>query len=57
MSELKRALMHRDKLTSAEADEVIRDMKEQLEQCVDAECMEEVLSDYDLEPDYIFDLI
>lgn len=57
MSELKQTLMRRDNLTSAEVDDIISDMKEQLEQCVDTECMEEVLSDYNIESDYLMDLL
>jgi hypothetical protein len=54
MSELKRALMHRDELSSEEADEVISEMQRQVANGADPE---DVLYDEGLEPDYLFDLI
>ena len=55
MSGLKQALMISQEITSSEADDLIEEMKERiLEQ---GENPEDVLSDYGLETDYVFDLI
>ena len=54
MTELKKVLMNRDKLTSEEADEQIEEMVEAVN---NGEDPENVLYDIGLEPDYIFDLI
>ena len=53
-SELKMALMSGQEMTSSEADEAIEEMKELI---LDGEDPEDLLYDYGLEPDYIFDLI
>ena len=53
--------MERDGLTSGEADDLIADAKEALEEAVmsgDLELAEEVIADYfGLEPDYLDELI
>lgn len=55
LESLKQVIMRRDKLTEAEADELIADAKERV---LEGEDPEEVLhDDFGLEPDYIFDLI
>ena len=54
-SELKKSLMNgMNEMTSKEADETIEEMKNQI---FDGENPEDLLYDYGLEPDYIFDLI
>lgn len=53
MTETKRILMERDELTSEEADELIAETREALENG-DWEAMEDYLG---LEPDYIFDVL
>lgn len=54
MSDLKRVLMQRDDLTSAEADEIIEEMRERVAEGDDPE---DVLYEHGLEPDYVFDLL
>lgn len=59
MSELKSVLMRRDGLTASEADEVIQEAKDSLLERLEAgempfDIMEEK---FDLEPDYLFDLM
>ena len=54
MSELKQALMSGQDLSAKEADEAIEEMREQI---FEGENPDDVLHDYGLEPDYIFDLI
>lgn len=54
MSELKQVLMKRDEMTSEEADEMIREMREEV---YAGSNPEDVLYDIGLEPDYIFDLL
>ena len=54
MSELKKALMSGQEMSADEADETIDEMRERI---YEGEDPEEVLYDYGLEPDYIFDLI
>ena len=54
MSELKKVLMHRDDLSSDEADEIIEEMRERT---FNGENPEELLYEQGLEPDYIFDII
>jgi hypothetical protein len=54
METLKQVLMHRDGLTSDEADELIAELSEQV---YDGEDPEEVLYGIGLEPDYIFDIL
>lgn len=51
---LKMALMERDELTSDEADELIKELKDLVN---DGEDPEEVLFDVGLEPDYILELL
>ena len=53
MTETKRILMERDELTSEEADELIAETREALNNG-DWEAMEDYLG---LEPDYIFDVL
>lgn len=53
MTETKRILMERDDLTSEEADELIAETREALNNG-DWEAMEDYLG---LEPDYIFDVL
>lgn len=55
MSELKRIIMRRDNLTSAEADELIENAKDEVLAGADPE--EVLMADFGLEPDYIFDLL
>lgn len=54
MSELIEVLMHRDGITKEEAEACVREMQADVESGGDPE---EVLYDYGLEPDYIFDLL
>jgi len=55
MSDLKKVFMERDHMTSDEADEEISEL---MARVWEGEDPEEILHDeYDLEPDYIFDLI
>lgn len=56
MSEsLKQVIMRRDDMSSEEADELIREAREAID---DGEDPEEVLAEFfGLEPDYIFDLL
>lgn len=54
MSELRAALLAQNDGDEAAADEAIADM---VDQCHDGIDPEEVLYDYGLEPDYVFDLI
>ena len=55
MSELKRIIMRRDNLTSAEADELIDNAKAEVLAGADPE--EVLMADFGLEPDYLFDLL
>ena len=55
MTELKQAIMIRDGLTSEEADEMIKNAREMIEEGEDPE--EILLNDFGLEPDYLFDLL
>lgn len=52
--ELVKALMASKDLTRKEAEDIRREMREQISY---GENPEDVLADYGLEPDYIFDLI
>ena len=54
MSELKTILMRRDGLTAEEADELIEEAREDVQNGCDPE---EVLYELGLEPDFIFDLL
>lgn len=54
MSDLKRALMSGQDMSATEADEAIEEMTERV---LEGEDPEEVLYEYGLEPDYIFDII
>ena len=54
VSELKKALMSGQEMTSSEADDAIEEMKELI---FEGENPEDLLYDYGLEPDYIYDLI
>lgn len=54
MTELLKVLMEREDCSENEAQEMIDDMREQIEEGEDPE---EVLFEYGLEPDYLFDLI
>lgn len=54
MSELKDVLMSRDGYSSAEADDIISEMQEQV---WEGEDPEELLYDIGLEPDYVFDIL
>ena len=54
MSDLKDVLMRRDGLTSAEADRLIAEMREEIYAGADPD---DVLYDIGLEPDYVFDLV
>ena len=54
MSELRAALLAQNDGDEAAVDEAIADM---VDQCHDGIDPEEVLYDYGLEPDYVFDLI
>jgi hypothetical protein len=54
MTELKRVLMNRDELTSEEADKQIQEM---IDRVTEGENPEDILYDFELEPDYIFDII
>lgn len=60
-SELKKVIMERDGLTSEEADELINEAKEALQEYLaegDTEAAEDICSEhFGLEPDYIFDLM
>lgn len=47
-------LMDRDDLTESEAMDIINEM---IDRVFDGEDPEDVLDDYDLEPDYVLDLI
>ena len=51
---LLKILMKRDNLSEAEALEQINDMQQAV---LDGENPEEILYDYGLEPDYIFDIL
>jgi len=52
--QLKDALMTGQEMSSTEADEAIEDMKEQV---LAGDDPDEVLYEYGLEPDYIFEII
>ena len=52
--ELREALTISQSITLGEADDLIKEMVEELEEGRDPE---EILSDYGLKPDYVFDLI
>ena len=54
MSELKKALMTGQDMSSTEANEAIKEMKDRL---YEGEDPEELLYEQGLEPDYIFDLL
>ena len=54
MSELKNALMSGQGLSADEADKAIEEMREAV---YEGEDPEELLYDYGMEPDYIFDII
>ena len=54
MNEIIHILITRDGMTRAEADETFYDMCGRV---LDGEDPEEILADFDLEPDYIFDII
>lgn len=58
---IKETIMQRDELTSEEADSLIAEAKEALEESVmsgDLELAEEVIADYfGLEPDYLDELL
>ena len=55
METLKQVLMHRDKLSSDEADAAIEEAKELVAAGEDPE--EVLLDEFGLEPDYVFDLL
>lgn len=59
MTELKRVLMKRDNLSEEEADDLILQAKEDLqERLADGEMPDDICSEwFGLEPDYIFDLM
>ena len=52
---LKEVLMRRDNLSSDEADDLITDAREEIEDGADPE--EVLAQNFGLEPDYIFDLL
>lgn len=52
---LKKVIMRRDDLTSAEADEMIEDAREQVLAGEDPE--EVLMNDFGLEPDYVLDIL
>lgn len=55
MANLKEVLMKRDKLTEAEADELIIEAKQRV---LDGDDPEQVLEEeFGLEPDYVFDIM
>ena len=56
---IKEVLMERDGLTSLEADELIQDCREDLEERLSlGELPEDIMSEwFNLEPDFIFDLL
>jgi len=54
MTEVKKVLMERDGMSSAEADKEIADMMQRVSE---GENPEEVLYEIGLEPDYIFDIL
>ena len=55
LTELHRVLMRRDEMTADEADELIQEARQAVE---DGEDPEEILyEEFGLEPDYIFDLL
>jgi len=54
LTELCLAIMNREDCTQEEAEALIRDMKERVQ---DGEDPEEVLFDEGFEPDYIFDIL
>jgi hypothetical protein len=54
MSELKKALIIGQDMSATSADESIEEMRERV---FEGENPEEVLEDFGLEPDYIFDLL
>ena len=55
LTELHRVLMRRDEMSADEADELIQEARERVE---DGEDPEEILHDeFKLEPDYVFDLL
>jgi polyhydroxyalkanoate synthesis regulator phasin len=54
MSELVEVLMKRDELTKEEAEACVEEMRADVESGSDPE---ELLYDYGLEPDYVFDLL
>ena len=54
MSELKKALMSGQEMSADEADDAIEDMRDQV---LEGENPDDVLYDYGMEPDYIFDII
>ena len=61
MSEIKRVLMERDGMTSSEANSLIQEAREALEEYMengDHESAEQVCSEFfGLEPDYLFELM
>jgi hypothetical protein len=59
MSELKRILMKRDSLTSAEADERIAEVRDHIGSGEIGICeMDDIMQDeFGLEPDYLMDLL
>ena len=54
MMQLKETLMERDDISEAEAEDIIREMRERV---LDGEDPEEILYENGLEPDYVFELI
>jgi len=54
MNDIIHILMTRDDMSRAEAEETFYDMCDRV---LEGEDPEEILSDFDLEPDYIFDII
>lgn len=54
MSELEKALVGREDCSLSDAREIIDEMQDRIS---DGEMPDDVLYDYGLEPDYVFDLI
>ncbi len=54
MMQLKETLMERDDISEAEAEDIIREMRERV---LGGEDPEEILYENGLEPDYVFELI
>jgi hypothetical protein len=54
MTDLKKVLMSRDKMSSEQADQEIKEMRNRV---LEGEDPEEILLEIGLEPDYIFDLL